>query len=73
MKIRIHKYVRWFLLICLGIGGLAEEMLFRSQIGISYLVFLAGFYLVFFLRFRSYRFTNKRLGYLIYFSVWLLA
>ncbi|WEG11044.1 DUF4173 domain-containing protein [Pullulanibacillus sp. KACC 23026] len=73
MKIRIHKYDGWFLLVCLGLGALAEEMFFQSQIGVSYLIFLAGFYLVFFVRFKGYRFTNKRLGYLIYFSIWFLA
>ncbi len=72
-KISVHKHDGWFLFICLGLGILAEEMFFRNRIGVSYLVFLAGFYLVFFWRFKSYPFTNKRLGYLIYFSIWLLA
>lgn len=72
-KISVHKHDGWFLLICLGLGILAEEMFFRNRIGVSYLVFLAGFYLVFFWRFKSYPFTNKRIGYLIYFSIWILA
>ncbi len=61
------------LVLCLLLGILAEESFFRSQVGISYLVFLIGFYGVFFWRFRGFSFSHQRFGYLIICCIWLLA
>ncbi|MCM3764241.1 DUF4153 domain-containing protein [Neobacillus niacini] len=62
-----------FLFLCLLLGILAEEMLLRGKIGISYLVFISAFYGVFFWRFRGFSFSHQRFGYLLLCCIWLLA
>ncbi|CEG27279.1 DUF4153 domain-containing protein [Bacillus sp. B-jedd] len=73
MELRMRKEDWLFLLLCLGLGILAEESLTRSQIGISYFLFIAAFYSVFFWRFRGFPFRHQRLGWLVLGAVWLLA
>ena len=73
MELKIEKIDWIFLLLCLLAGILAEEAFFRSQIGISYFIFIAVFYVLFFWRFRSFAFTHQRLGYLVLIAIWLLA
>ncbi|MEH7073295.1 DUF4153 domain-containing protein [Neobacillus drentensis] len=64
----------WILLsLCLLLGILAEEAFFHSEIGISYFLFIAAFYSVFFWRYRRYQFSHQRLGYLILCCIWLLS
>lgn len=62
-----------FFIVCLGLGFLAERSFLHGIIGLSYLVFITCFYGVFFWRFRSFPFTNKKLGILMVGSIWLLA
>lgn len=73
MELQIKKKDWIFLLLCLLMGVLAEESFFRSIIGISYFVFIIGFYSIFFWRFRSFTFSHQRLGYLLLISIWFLA
>jgi hypothetical protein len=73
METKIGKLDGFFLGLCLLLGFLAEEAFFRGQIGISYIVFIAAFYLVFFWRYRRFSFTHQRLGYLILCCIWLLS
>lgn len=73
MELKIEKIDWLFFLLCLFAGVLAEEAFFRGQIGVSYFVFIAGFYTIFFWRFRSFKFSHQRVGYLILISIWLLA
>ncbi|MFC4559558.1 DUF4153 domain-containing protein [Virgibacillus kekensis] len=61
-----------FLLVCLGLGVLAELSFFHGMIGVSYLVFLTGFYGVVFYRFRQ-TFTHRRIGLLVMVCIWMLA
>ncbi|WP_174615587.1 DUF4153 domain-containing protein [Virgibacillus ihumii] len=69
----IIKKNEWlFMLSCLGLGILAEISFFHARIGVSYLVFLTGFYLVVFVRFRR-GFNHRRIGLLIMGCIWLLA
>ena len=56
------------------IGIVARRIaFFRDQIGISYFIFIAMFYTLFFCRFRSFPFSHQRFGYLVLISIWLLA
>jgi hypothetical protein len=73
MEIKIGKSDWLFLIVCLLLGILAEESFFRGEVGISYLVFVMSFYLVFFWKFRKYPFSHQRLGYLIVCCIWLLS
>lgn len=73
MELNIQKTDWMFLLLCLFLGIMAEESIFREQIGISYLGFVAIFYMLFFWRFRSFSFSHQRFGYLILIVIWLLA
>jgi Domain of unknown function (DUF4173) len=73
MELKMEKIDWIFLLFCLLTGILAEESFFRYQIGVSYLVFIAIFYTLFFWRFRSFSFSHQRLGYLVLIAIWLLA
>src|SRR5690625_903819 len=70
----LHKNQReWmFLLICLGLGVLGERSFLHGQIGLSYLVFITGFYLVVFLRFRL-AFNHRRIGLLFTVAIWILS
>lgn len=62
-----------FLLVCLALGILAERSFLHGEIGLSYPVFITCFYGVFFWRYRSFAFKNKKLGLLLIASIWLLA
>jgi hypothetical protein len=63
-----------FLLLCLLLGILAEQSFFiNSEIGISFLVFIAAFYGIFFWRYRGFSFSHQRIGYLMLICIWLLA
>ncbi len=73
MEIKIGKPDWVFLFLCLLLGILAEESFFRAQIGISYFVFIAAFYLVFLWRSRGFRYSHQRLGYLVLCCIWLLS
>ena len=73
MELKMEKIDWIFLLFCLLTGILAEESFFRYQIGVSYFVFIAIFYTLFFWRFRSFSFSHQRLGYLVLIAIWLLA
>lgn len=72
MKVQTNQRDWWFLLVCLVLGVLAELSFFHSKIGISFLIFIAGFYAVVFFRF-PFSFTHRRIGILIMLSVWMLA
>ncbi|SHF70870.1 protein of unknown function [Ornithinibacillus halophilus] len=61
-----------FLLVCLGLGLLAEQSFFHERIGVSYLVFITGFYAVVLGRYRL-AFHNRRIGLLLMVSIWVLA
>jgi hypothetical protein len=73
MESKITKSDGIFLVLCLLLGILGEEAFFRSEIGISYFVFISGFYSVFMWRYRRYQFSHQRLGYLIICCIWLLS
>ncbi|MED3550751.1 DUF4153 domain-containing protein [Cytobacillus praedii] len=73
MELKIEKRDWLFFLLCLIAGVLAEEAFFRDEIGISYFIFIAVFYTIFYWRFRSFSFSHQRVGYLILISIWLLA
>lgn len=69
----VIKKNEWlFVLSCLGLGILAEISFFHTRIGVSYLVFLTGFYLVVFVRLRR-GFNHRRIGLLVMGCIWLLA
>lgn len=61
-----------FLFACLGLGILAETSFLHGRIGVSYLIFIAGFYLVLFLRFRL-SFNHRRIGLLFMVAIWILS
>nr|WP_155669432.1 DUF4173 domain-containing protein [Ornithinibacillus caprae] len=61
-----------FLLICVGLGVLAELSFFHGRIGVSYLAFITGFYAVLFGRYKL-SFNNRRIGLLLMVAIWLLA
>ncbi|PLR90072.1 DUF4153 domain-containing protein [Bacillus sp. T33-2] len=73
MEMRLSKQDWIFFLICLGLGIVAEISFFHDMIGISYVVFSTCLYAVFFWRFRSYQFANKRIGLLLMVAIWLLS
>jgi hypothetical protein len=73
MEVKMVKQDWMFLLLCLVLGVAAEEAFFRAQVGISYLVFIAVFYMLFFWRFRRFAFSHQRFGYLVLIAIWLLA
>src|SRR4051812_49016326 len=73
METKIGKSDWLFLLLCLLLGILAEEAFFCGKVGISYFVFISGFYSVFFWRSRRFQFSHQRLGYLIICCIWLLS
>ncbi|WP_017381739.1 DUF4153 domain-containing protein [Paenisporosarcina sp. TG-14] len=72
MDTEIKKNEWLFMLSCLGLGILAEISFFHAWIGVSYLVFLTGFYLVVFVRFRQ-GFNHRKIGLLVMGCIWLLA
>ena len=73
MELNLKKGDWLFFLVCLGLGILAERSFLNGIIGLSYPVFITVFYGVFFWRYRSFSFTNKKLGLLMVASIWLLS
>ncbi|MEC5425531.1 DUF4173 domain-containing protein [Virgibacillus sp. C22-A2] len=72
MDFQIRKNDWLFMLVCLGLGILAELSFFHGKIGLSYLVFVASFYVVLFMRIRILV-NHRRIGLLIMVAVWLLT
>lgn len=72
MDLQVKQNDWWFLLVCFGLGLLAEVCFFHGSVGISYLVFLSGFYVVLFLHHR-FSFTHIRIGMLLMVCIGLLA
>lgn len=63
---------RSFLLVCIALGILAEICFFHGRIGISFLIFIVCFYIVFFFRFK-FAFQHRRIGLLLTVVIWSLA
>lgn len=61
-----------FLFVCIGLGILAELSFLHGRVGVSYLVFILGFYLVTFLRFKL-SFNHRRIGLLLMSAIWVLS
>ncbi|HYK74722.1 MAG TPA: DUF4173 domain-containing protein, partial [Pseudoneobacillus sp.] len=57
--------------LCLAIG--AQQMLETFYGGISLFIFLASFYMVFYLRFKKWSFSNHRIGLLLFICTWVFA
>ncbi|MBP2080018.1 DUF4153 domain-containing protein [Oceanobacillus polygoni] len=72
MDVQVTKRDWLFLLVCIGLGILAEIIFFHGEIGLSYLVFIAVFYAVFFLKIRI-PYQRRRIGLLLMAAVWILA
>lgn len=67
------KQREWlFLLTCLILGFLANISFLYGKIGISYIIFIAAFYTVLFVRF-EFTFEHRRIGLLLMAGIWLLA
>jgi len=73
VEFKLKKGDWMFFLVCLALGILAERSFLNGKIGLSYPVFITVFYGVFFWKYRSYSFTNKKLGLLMVASIWLLS
>lgn len=70
----IQRKNRWmFSALCLLLGFLAEASLFEEEIGISYSVWIAAFYLVYFYQFRTVSFTHKQIGLLLFVLIGALS
>lgn len=70
----IQKKNGWlFSALCLLLGVLAEASLFEEEIGISYSIWIAAFYLVFFYQFRTASFTHKQIGLLLFVAIGSLS
>src|SRR5690625_2750386 len=61
-----------FLIACFGLGILAEISFLHGRVGISYLLFISGFYSVIFLRYRL-AFQHRRIGLLLMVVIWILS
>lgn len=72
MGMNVQKKDGIFLFLCIGLGILAELSFLHGRIGLSYLVFISGFYLVVFLRFRL-EFNHRRIGLLLMVVIWILS
>src|SRR5690625_1367883 len=72
MALKIKRNEWLFLLACLGLGILAEISFLHGRVGVSYLVFIAGFYTVLFLRFQL-EFNHRRIGLLFTAAIWVLS
>jgi hypothetical protein len=73
MELKMERNDWLFFLLCLIVAIVAEESFFMHPIGISYFIFIAVFYMLFYWRFRSFPFTHQRLGYLLLIAIWILA
>lgn len=72
LEVNISRRDVWFLIVCLGLGFLAEYSFLHGIVGVSYPIFLAGFYIVVFLRFK-YSFHHRRIGLLLMVCIWILS
>ncbi|SET01530.1 protein of unknown function [Oceanobacillus limi] len=72
MELKMKRRDFIFFLVCIGLGWLAEISFFHGEIGISYLVFITGFYVVLFGRYKL-AFYNRRIGLLLMVAIWVLA
>lgn len=72
MEVNISRADLIFLLVCLALGFLAEVSFFHGRIGISYLVFLIGFYALVFWKFK-FSFHHRRIGLLMMVCIWILG
>lgn len=70
MKQRQRTFL--FLLICLGLGILAELSFFHGVIGISYPIFIAAFYAVLYYRL-GFKVSHRRIGLLLMVVIWVLS
>lgn len=70
---RLVKNEGLFFFVCLGLGILAEELLFKGAIGVSGPFFIVVFYFVFFFKISRSRFQSQRLNLLIFLCVWSLG
>lgn len=68
-----NKKKEWmFLFVCLLLGILAEVSFLHGEIGVAYIIFIAAFYTVLFIRFR-FSFDHRRIGLLMMVGIWVLA
>lgn len=72
MDINIGKKDWLFLMLCFGLGLLAEMSFLHGRIGLSYLIFISAFYAVAFFRFRL-SFNHRRIGLLFMVVIWILS
>jgi hypothetical protein len=72
MKVEVTRKDFLFLVVCIGLGVLAEISFFHGRIGVSYLLFVAGFYSVLFYR-TGFAFYHRRIGLLLMLMIWILA
>jgi len=70
MRTKQNEWI--FLFACLFLGILANYSFLYGKIGISYLIFIAAFYAVLFIRFR-FSFEHRRIGLLLMAGIWILA
>lgn len=71
-RVKDRKKSLLFLLICLGLGVIAELSFFHGMIGVSYPVFIAAFYSVLYYRF-GFKFNHRRIGLLLMVVIWILS
>lgn len=70
MRTRQREWL--FLFACLFLGVLAEASFLHGRIGIAYIIFIAAFYTLLFIRFR-FSFEHRRIGLLLMAGIWVLA
>ncbi|WP_174730442.1 DUF4153 domain-containing protein [Mesobacillus harenae] len=73
MNIQLTKEDKIFFILCLVLGIVAEQSFFHGRIGVSYLVFIASFYSVFYWKYRKFSFFNKKMGLLLFMCIWALS
>ncbi|MEI3610309.1 hypothetical protein [Pseudogracilibacillus sp. SO10305] len=73
MRETIRKNDYFVLVSCFLLGILAEITFFQVEIGLSMLLFISCFYIVFFLRFRLSAFHHRRIGILLMVMIWMLS
>ncbi|MEJ8777407.1 hypothetical protein [Pseudogracilibacillus sp. ICA-222130] len=73
MRETIRKNDYFVLISCFLLGILAEITFFQVEIGLSMLLFISCFYIVFFLRFRLSAFHHRRIGILLMIIIWMLS
>src|SRR5699024_11538176 len=73
MRETIRKNDYFVLVSCFLLGILAEITFFQVEIGLSMLLFISCFYIVFFLRFRLSAFHHRRIGILLMVMICMLS